>query len=80
MTLSSEKPNRENEIRHILDVEMSKRNYKLSPEPQSPYLGFSTKRSTPPKHRPQALISVDEYLKTKKGSKQRFESVPMFIL
>ena len=72
MTISSEKSCRENEIRRVLDVEMAKRNYKLSRETQSPYLSTARKRNTPPKHRPRALISVDEYLKTRKGSKQRY--------
>ena len=70
MTISSEKSYRESEIRRTLDVEMAKRNYKLSLEPQSPYL--SRIRNTAPRHRPRALISVDEYLKTNRGSKQRY--------
>ncbi|XP_028395068.1 uncharacterized protein LOC114519182 [Dendronephthya gigantea] len=71
MTTSSGKAYRENEIRQILDVEMSKRNYKLTSDPESPYLSGVRKQSAPVRRRPRALISVDEYLKTKKGSKQR---------
>ncbi|CAB4028331.1 Lipoxygenase-likey domain-containing 1 [Paramuricea clavata] len=71
MTISSGKACRESEIRRVLDGEMSRRNYKLDNESQSPYLSNMRKRNTPPRHRPQALISVDEYLKTKKGAKQR---------
>jgi hypothetical protein len=72
MTISSGKACRESEIRRVLDGEMSRRNYKLDNESQSPYLSTMRKRNTPPRHRPQALISVDEYLKTKKGAKQRY--------
>ena len=72
MTASSEKSYRENEIRRILDLEMSKRNYKLTSDPESPYLSTMRKQNTPVRRRPKALISVDEYLKTKKGSKQRY--------
>lgn len=72
MTVPSEKSNRENEIRHTLDVEMARRNYKLSSEQQSPFFSNPTEeRSTLPRQRPKALITVDEYLKTKNGSKER---------
>ena len=62
---------RETKIRRALDVEMSKRDYKLSASTQSPYMDSGRKPKTFPRHRPQALISVDEYLQTKRGSTQR---------
>ena len=69
MTVPVEKSSRELEIRTFLDTEMAKRCYKLTSGAKSPYMS-SMERSTP-RHRPQALISVDEYLRTKRGSQQR---------
>ena len=76
MLVLEEHSPREKEIRKVLDEEMSKRCYKLKPGSSSPYV--CANQRTTPKHRPQALITVDEYLKSRRGSKQRLVRVTLF--
>ena len=82
MIVPLEQSSRDMEIRDVLDTEMAKRSYSRNAGSSSPYL--EPKERKTPKHRPQALISIDQYLKTKKGLKQRFEtslkSSPSFLI
>lgn len=63
---------REKAIRRFVDETMATVDYRLRPGPISPYAFPQTFKPVPPPHRPKALRTVDEYFRTKRGSKRRF--------
>ena len=62
---------RERAVRDLVDRTMASCDYRLKAGPVSPYAFSQTPRSKPPTHRPNAMMSVNNYLKTKKGSKRK---------
>ncbi|EDO43381.1 predicted protein [Nematostella vectensis] len=62
---------REKTIRRYVDTTMASVDYRLKAGPISPYAFPQTVHPRPPPHRPKALMTVDEYFRTRKGSKRR---------
>lgn len=64
---------REKSVRNFIDDTMASVDYRLKPGPISPYAipQIGSAKPKPVPRRPKALISVDEYMKTKRGSKRR---------
>lgn len=62
---------REGAVRGFMDETMASVDYRLKPGPISPYALPQTITPSPPPHRPQALLPVDQYMRTKRGAKQR---------
>lgn len=62
---------REGKVREFVDQTMASVDYRLKPGPISPYAIPQTVTPKPPPHRPKALMSVDQYMKTKRGAKRR---------
>ena len=62
---------REGAVRGFVDETMASVDYRLKPGPISPYALPQTITPSPPPHRPQALLPVDQYMRTKRGAKQR---------
>lgn len=63
---------REGSMRGYVDQTMASVDYRLKPGPISPYSLPQTVKPRPPAHRPQALMSVDQYMKTKRGARRRY--------
>ena len=63
---------RESSMRGFVDENMASVDYRLKPGPSSPYTLPQAVRPQPPSHRPEARLSVEEYMKTKKGAKKRY--------
>ncbi|KAK3752041.1 hypothetical protein QZH41_019391, partial [Actinostola sp. cb2023] len=62
---------REKAIRHYVDETMATVDYRLKPGPISPYAFPQMFKTAPPPHRPKALRTVDEYFRTRRGSRRR---------
>lgn len=62
---------REGTVRNFMDQTMASVDYRLKPGPISPYALPQTVPPQPPPHRPHATMSVDQYMKTKRGAKRR---------
>ncbi|CAH3114250.1 unnamed protein product [Porites lobata] len=62
---------REGTVRGFMDQTMASVDYRLKPGPISPYAIPQTVTPKPPPHRPQATMTVDQYMKTKRGAKRR---------
>jgi len=62
---------REGAVRGFMDETMASVDYRLKPGPISPYALPQTITPSPPPHRPRALLPVDQYMRTKRGAKQR---------
>lgn len=63
---------REGTVRRNVDQTMASVDYRLKPGPISPYALPQTVKPCPPPHRPQALMTVDQYMRTKRGMKRRY--------
>ena len=63
---------REGTMRGFMDQTMASVDYRLKPGPISPYAIPQTVTPKPPPHRPQATMTVDQYMKTKRGAKRRY--------
>lgn len=63
---------REKAIRHYVDETMATVDYRLKAGPISPYAFPQAFKPCPPPQRPKALRTVDEYLRTRKGSRRRY--------
>lgn len=63
---------RESSMRGFVDENMASVDYRLKPGPSSPYALPQTAKPQPPAHRPEARLSVEECMKTKKGAKRRY--------
>ena len=63
---------REGTVRGFMDQTMASVDYRLKPGPISPYAIPQTVTPKPPPHRPQATMTVDQYMKTKRGAKRRY--------
>ena len=59
-------------MRRHVDQTMASVDYRLKPGPISPYALPQTVKPCPPPHRPQALMTVDQYMRTKQGMKRRY--------
>ena len=73
---------REGTVRGFMDQTMASVDYRLKPGPISPYALPQTVTLKPPPHRPQATMTVDQYMKTKRGSQRRYNSrdkISLFI-
>lgn len=62
---------REGAVRGFMDETMASVDYRLKPGPISPYALPQTITPSAPPHRPRALLPVDQYMRTKRGAKQR---------
>lgn len=62
---------REGSVRGFVDESMASVDYRLKPGPISPYALPQTVKPRPPAHRPKALMSVEDYMKTKRGARRR---------
>lgn len=62
---------REGSVRGFVDQTMASVDYRLKPGPVSPYSLPQTVKPRPLPHRPQAMMTVDQYMKTKRGAKRR---------
>ena len=50
---------------------MAAYDYRLKPGPISPYAFSQNPKPKPPPHRPNAMMSVNNYFKTKKGARRK---------
>lgn len=71
MHTAKDQGSRESSVRGFVDENMASVDYRLKPGPISPYALPQTVKPRPPAHRPKALLSVEEYMKTKRGAKRR---------
>lgn len=62
---------REGSVRNFVDHTMASVDYRLKPGPISPYALPQTVKPQPPALRPQAMMTVDQYMKTKRGARRR---------
>lgn len=69
---------REGTVRGFVDETMASVDYRLKPGPISPYALPQTVKPSPPPQRPRALLTVDQYMKTKRGAKQR--KIPLNVV
>lgn len=71
MHTAKDQGSRESSVRGFVDENMASVDYRLKPGPISPYALPQTVKPRSPAHRPKALLSVEEYMKTKRGAKRR---------
>lgn len=71
MQTARDQESQEDSMRGFVDQTMASVDYRLKPGPISPYALPQTVKPQPPPRRPQALMTVDHYMKTKRGAKRR---------
>ncbi|KAL9988547.1 hypothetical protein ACROYT_G003004 [Oculina patagonica] len=71
MHTAKDQESSEGSVRGFVDETMASVDYRLKPGPISPYALPQTVKPQPPPHRPKAMMSVEDYMKTKRGAKRR---------